>query len=177
MSHSSLSDKIHSVSPVVETEHDRIAQLDELKMDLAAIVADTRRIVASRLAQADLGARAAATSGAVIARDTIRSHPIASITVAAIIGAGIAVALTPAAKKRSSWATWAPAALSPAHLQEMLSDGQRSVAQSSAVASIGSRLERMLDSISSIDPNASLTPAIEKAGVWLNSMRNALTKN
>lgn len=168
----SLSDQIHQIPAAGDTGEDRMAQLDELRRDLAAVVADAKRFAEVRVAQAE----AAANDGLDIARDTIRAHPMAAIAVATLLGAAVAVALTPASRKTSNWDKWVPGGLTTAHVQDMIANAQRSVSQSAAGSSMASALERVVESVSSIDPNTSLTPALEKAGAWLSALRNTWTK-
>ncbi len=143
--------------------------LVELRRDLSVIVAELTKVVEERSAQA----KAVADQGLDAARETIRTHPIAAIAVATLLGAGVAVALTSVPRTTrapSRFADWAPAT-SRAELVHMAEGMQRSVSQSSTLASLASAFERVVEQISTIDPKSSLTPALEKAGTWLNTLR------
>jgi hypothetical protein len=148
------------------------AVLEELRRDLGVIVAELTKVVEERAAQA----KALADEGLEVARDTIRTHPMAAITVAALMGAAVAIAFTSAPRAprvTSRLANWSPPT-SRADLLHMADGMHRSVAQSSTLSSLATAFERVVEQISTIDPKASLSPALEKAGSWLNSLRTAM---
>lgn len=149
---------------------DRAAQLAEVKADLAALVADVKKVVEARASQVKHATIEGAETGAEFARDKIRAHPIPAIAIAAIVGAAIAVALTPAPhrSRTARLGDWSPD-ITRASLGDMAQGLPRSA--SSNGASLLSAFERVVDSVSTIDPKSSLTPTLEKAGAWLNSMR------
>ena len=143
--------------------------LVELRKDLAAIVADLTKVVEHRAAQAKAGA----AGGIDAAASMIRSHPVASVAVAVLLGAGVAVAILPSSRpsRRSSLARdWALPAM-PAAFVQTVRDLPSSVASSSTLSSLASAFERVVEHIATVDPKSSLTPALEKAGVWLNGFR------
>ena len=154
-------------------DDDRVAKLAEIRAELTSLVADVTKLVESRATQVKDAAIQGAEAGIDVARDTIRSHPIPAIAIAAVLGAAIAVALVPTSRhSRSSRLTdWAPD-LSRAHLGEMAQGLQRSA--SSTGSSLLSAFERVVDSVSTIDPKTSLTPTIEKAAAWLSSIRGSI---
>ena len=148
------------------------AVLEELRRDLSVIVADLAKVVEDRSAQA----KAVADEGLEAARDTIRTHPIAAIVMAVLLGAAVAVAITApprASRATSRLADWAPPT-SRADLMHLAEGLHRSVAQSSTLASLATAFERVVEQISTIDPKSSLSPALEKAGTWLNSLRTTM---
>ncbi len=153
------------------TGPDRSAQLAELRKDLSILVADVKKVADARVVQV----RDAATEGVSATRDIIRSYPVASVAVATIIGAAAAIIILPASQARptSRFRAWMPD-ITQADLREMAHGLQRTAAQNLNGPSLLSTFERVVDSVSSIDPKATLTPAIEKAGTWLSSMREAL---
>jgi hypothetical protein len=174
---SSLSDQIHSIPSISGTDQDRMLQIEALRRDLAAVVDDAKRIVASQVAQAGATVEHVANDSVDVVRETIRAHPMAAIAAAVVVGAALAVVLTPAApRKMASRGGWVPSALTATHVQEMISNAQSSAVNSTAGSSLASALERVVESVSSIDPKASLTPALEKAGAWLGSLRSAWMK-
>ena len=156
-----------------DTTDDRSARLAEVRADLAALVAEVKRVAEARASQVKDAAIDSAEAGVDYARDTIRSHPIPAIAIAAVVGAAIAVALTPAVQKpRLRMVDWAPD-ITRANLGEMAQGIQRSA--SSTGSSLLSAFERVVDSVSTIDPKSSLTPTLEKAGAWLSSLRATMS--
>lgn len=156
-----------------DTTDDRSARLAEVRADLVTLVADVKRVVEARASQVKDAAIDGAEAGVDFARDTIRSHPIPAIAIAAVVGAAIAVALTPAVQKpRSRLPDWAPD-ITRTNLGEMAQGLQRSA--SSTGSSLLSAFERVVDSVSTIDPKSSLTPTLEKAGAWLSSLRATMS--
>ena len=149
------------------------AVLAELRKDLGVIVADLAKVVEERVAQAKAAAIEGMDQGLEAARSTIRTHPVSAIAVAALLGAGLAVALTSAAqptRDASRLATWSPPTSRDEFMQRARSM-QSSVSQSSTLSSLVSAFERVVESVSTIDPKSSLTPALEKAGTWLSGLR------
>jgi len=146
--------------------------LAELRRDLSVIVAELTKVVEERSAQAKL----AADQGLVAARGTIRTHPIASITVAALLGAGVAIAFASVPRSprtASRLADWAPPTLR-AELMRLAEGMQKSASQSSTLSSLASAFERVVENVSAFDSKTSLAPALEKAGTWLSSMRASM---
>lgn len=144
----------------------------ELRKDLAAVVADLTKIVEHRAAQAKAGAEA----GIDTASTMIRSHPVASVAVAVLLGAGVAVAVLPSSRpsRRTLRAhDWALPAM-PAAFAQTVRDLPSSVANSSTLASLASAFERVVEHIATVDPKSSLTPALQKAGSWLTELRGAM---
>jgi len=143
----------------------------ELRKDLAAVVADLSRIVAQRAAQAKAGA----TDGIDAANTMIRSHPVASVAAAALLGAGLAAVVLPSARppRRALRARDWPLPTMPAFVQTER-DLPSSVAGSSTFSSLASAFERVVEHIATVDPKSSLTPALEKAGTWLSTLRSTM---
>ncbi len=142
----------------------------ELRKDLAAVVADLTKIVEHRAAQAKAGAEA----GIDTASTMIRSHPVASVAVAVLLGAGVAVAVLPSSRRRTLQPRdWSLPAM-PAFVQTVR-DLPSSVASSSTLASLASAFERVVEHIATVDPKSSLTPALQKAGSWLTELRGAMS--
>jgi ElaB/YqjD/DUF883 family membrane-anchored ribosome-binding protein len=164
---------------------DHRQELEELRRDLAAIVTDTKAIVSARVTTATTSLASATGDGVACARDAIQKNPLAAVAIATLVGAGLAIALTPTARSSSRSMRvphWVPQSLSSAHLQEIAANLQRSASHAMNGAmhggltrpSIASALERVVDSVSSIDPKTSLAPALEKASAWMSSIRAAI---
>lgn len=151
-------------------DHD--AMIAALRVDLANVVADLKKIVEARASHAKDIAIEGAADGLDFARDTIRAHPMAAIAVTAALGAALAVALTSTPRRAlgARVADWIPD-VRRADLEGMTRGLQRSA--SSTGSSLLSAFERVVDSVSTIDPKSSLTPTLEKAAVWLSSLRGS----
>jgi ElaB/YqjD/DUF883 family membrane-anchored ribosome-binding protein len=148
------------------------ATLVELRNDLATLVAEVKQVVETRSARA----QEAAHVGLDATRDTIRSNPVASLAIATVIGAAAAMLLVPAkptTRRLSQLREWTPA-ITPADLHDIVRNLQQAASRSTSGTPLMSVFERVVDSVSSIDPKASLAPALEKAGAWLNSLRGTV---
>lgn len=147
----------------------------ELRKDLAAIVAEFAKVVEQRAAEAKAAAAAGMERALLETRLTIRSHPVAAAAVALLLGAGLALAVLPAlrpSRKARRLPDWSLPAIPAAYLQTAR-DLPHAISGSTAMASMASAFERLVEQISTIDPKASLTPALEKAGSWLTGLRTA----
>jgi ElaB/YqjD/DUF883 family membrane-anchored ribosome-binding protein len=146
--------------------------LAELRKDVAAIVGDLKTIVERRAAEAGQTVYLAAGE----TREVIRSHPLAAIGVAILLGAGLARLIVPARQARSPYAmpAWASLQQMPAHLMQTTREFPASVAHSNTFASLASTLERVVEQISTLDPKSQLSPALEKAGALWNGLRTSL---
>ena len=142
--------------------------LMELRKDLAAIVTDLAKVVEHRSAQA----RAGTAGGIDAASMLIRSHPVASVAVAVVLGAGVAVTVLPPRRtlRASDW----PLPGMPAAFVQTIRDLPSSVASSSTLSSLASAFERVVEQIAAVDPKSSLTPALERAGTWFNGLRTSM---
>lgn len=153
---------------------DRAAKLDQVRSELVELVADVKSVVEARAMQIKNSTVESSEAGADFARDTIRSHPLPAIAVAAIVGAAVAIALTPASRHSRSapLPAWAPDG-TRTNFGEMAQELQRTASTNGS--SLLSAFERVVDAVSTIDPKSSLTPTLEKAGAWLTSMRGFMS--
>ena len=169
------SDLTNSVGAMTGNTHDRSAEYAELRRELAMITSNVGIIIETRAAQAKQLATDAAEASLETTRDTIRDYPVTSIAVATLLGAAIAIALSP--PRRPSLAArmgnYVPD-VTRADLNDMARQLQRSASHAVRGSSLSSAFERVVDSVSSIDPKSSLTPALEKAGAWLGSLRSSM---
>jgi hypothetical protein len=169
------SDKLTQMKSNRSPAHDRDdldATLAELRTDLASLVADVKQVVEARAARA----KDAAEIGLDAARGTIRSYPVASLAVATLVGAAAAIALTSGSRQSRQTTRvgdWAQG-IARADLQEMFGNLNRSATRMTTGTPLISAFERVVDTVSSMDPKASLTPALEKAGAWLSSLRGSI---
>jgi len=144
----------------------------ELRRDLAAIVGDLSRVVAQRAAQAKAGA----TDGIGAVSTMIRSHPVSSVAAAALLGAGVAAVVLPSSRPSRHTLharDWSLPTMPAAFLQT-IRDLPSAVSGSSTLSSLASALERVVEHIATVDPKSSLTPALEKAGTWLSTLRSTM---
>ena len=159
--------------PVINDRDDPDATLAELRKDLASLVADVKLVVEERAA----AAKNAADMGLDAARDTIRTYPVSSMAIATLVGVAAAVALTAGTRRPRSLSArigeWAPG-ITRSDLQEMASNLQRSASRITPGVPLMSAFERVVDTVTSMDPKATLTPALEKAGVWFNALRGTI---
>lgn len=128
-----------------------------------------------RAAQAKRATIAGVQDGLDATRDVVRSHPAAAMTVALLAGAAVALIVMPASRRHgrvARLAEWLPSSRS--EVATIANNLNSRVAKSSAMSSLASAFERVVDSVTSIDANSSLTPAIKRAGTWLNSLRASI---
>lgn len=161
----------HQSSGAANKDHDdRAARLAAVRSDLVALVADVKRVVEAKASNVKNSAIDGAEAGVDFSRNTIRAYPIPAVAMAAVVGAVMAMALTPAARQQRPvrLGHWA-AGNTRANLEEM-AQGVHQTASSTGT-SLLSAFERVVESVSKIDPKSSLTPTLEKAATWLNSLR------
>jgi ElaB/YqjD/DUF883 family membrane-anchored ribosome-binding protein len=146
----------------------------ELRQDLAAIVADLTKVVEHRAAQA----KASAAEGAEAASHMIRAHPVAAVSVAVLLGAALAVALLPSSRpspRRLGATNWSmPSMPNFVHAVQSIPSTVANVANSSAMASLGSVLERVIEQVAALDPKSPLPPTLAKAGKWFKDFRSTI---
>lgn len=159
---------------VINDRDDPDATLAELRRDLASLVSDVKLVVAARA----VAAKDTAELGLDATRGTIRAYPISSMAIATLIGVTAAVVLTSGARRPRSLATrisdWSPG-ITRHDLHEMVGNVQRSASKITSGTPLMSAFERVVDTVSSLDTKATLTPALEKAGAWLNTLRGNIT--
>jgi len=149
--------------------------LAELRRDLAAVVADLKREVEAR--GADAGAIAQQGVGAT--REIIVRHPVVAIGTALLLGAGLGLLVMPPRPVRSRSARaydWAASAV-PAGFSNAIAQLPPAYTRVPDLSMLGSTLERVIEAVSSVDPGASIPPALQKAGEWLRSARAAIGKS
>jgi ElaB/YqjD/DUF883 family membrane-anchored ribosome-binding protein len=149
---------------------DEASTLAELRATVNEIASELSDVAEKRTR----AAREHAEAGAQALRGTIRSQPVIAMGVAAVAGALLAVMVVPRSRpspsSRDSWAGWTPSMpVSRADLYDVADSIQRSVSRAASAAQsipVSSSLERFVDAISRVEPNASLNSALEKAGGW-----------
>jgi ElaB/YqjD/DUF883 family membrane-anchored ribosome-binding protein len=151
------------------------ATLAELRARVNEIAKDLSDVAEKRTR----AARQQVEAGAETVRGTIRSQPVVSMGVAAVAGALLAVLVVPrsrSSRTRDGWAAWAPSMpVSRADLYDVADSLQRSVSRAAHAAQsvpVSSSLERFVDAISRVEPNASLNSALEKAGGWFRKAQD-----
>lgn len=148
---------------------DLSGMVEDARTELAAVVAEMKRIIGERAALAKEGAEAAGD----MARDTIRTYPVASIAASAALGAVIAIALTATRTPSRPRIASSLRDLSTADMSDWSKQMQRSA--TSTGSSLLSSLEKVVESVSTIDPKSSLAPTIEKAAGWLGSLKDSIS--
>jgi hypothetical protein len=169
-------DRSNSVGAPISNNLDATADLVVLRQDLALLVGDVARLVEARAAQAKACATDSVTAGLDASRSTIRAYPVTSIAVATVIGAAVAIMITSQPRRPNLSARLGHMVpdITRADLGEMVHHLQRSASTAAHGSGLASAFERVVDSVSSIDAKSSLTPALEKAGAWLSSLRTSV---
>jgi ElaB/YqjD/DUF883 family membrane-anchored ribosome-binding protein len=146
----------------VEQGDDQIAMLSELK----DVLTETAHVLQRRAEQASAKASAAASA-----------HPWATVTLAAGLGALAAFALLPRRKRAERTWPYQPdlANLDISRFAAPLESRMRQLqANLPSAEPLTSRLERVLDSISKIDPAVVSMPSFGRAREWLQSVYSNL---
>jgi ElaB/YqjD/DUF883 family membrane-anchored ribosome-binding protein len=167
------------VSPVQEVRKDAPSSssndwtLDELRTSVASIAEDLKKVVEAR----GQAAKEQAQDGVKALRKSIRKQPGLAMAIATAAGAALVVIAVPRFGRRpaSRWDKWVPAmpSITRADLHEFADSVQRSAMRAANSVPLTSSLERLVDAVSKVEPSASLTSAIEKAGNWIQKMRTA----
>jgi ElaB/YqjD/DUF883 family membrane-anchored ribosome-binding protein len=146
--------------------------LDHLRESVADIASDLKKVVDARARAVQDNAQ----DGVKALRKSIRKQPTAAMAIAAGAGALLAVLLVPRFGRRpaSRWQAWMPAMpVTRADLYDFADSMQRSALRAANSVPLTSSLERLVDAMSKVEPNASFASAVEKAGNWLQSLRSA----
>jgi ElaB/YqjD/DUF883 family membrane-anchored ribosome-binding protein len=171
------------VSPVQEVRKNAHSAsdewtLDQLRESVAGIASDLKKVVEARAHAAQENAQ----EGVRVLRKNIRKQPAAAMAIAAGAGAVLAVLLVPRFGRRpvpSRWQTWMPTmpssmpSVTRADLYDFADRMQRSAVRTANSIPLTATLERLVDAVSKVEPNASLTAAVEKAGTWFQKLRSA----
>ncbi len=143
--------------------------LAELRKSVAAIADELAKIAEVR----SRAAKEQAQAGTKALRSSIRRQPALAMAVATAAGALLAIIAVPGSRRRtpaSRWDGWTPS-VSRADLYDFADSICRSAVRSANSVPLASSLERMLDAVSKVEPNASRTSAIEKARTWIQKLR------
>jgi hypothetical protein len=153
---------IHDAKPI---DQSRISELrGELSL-LTDIIAD---MTANRLAQAEK----VAADGTAALRSHIENRPWAAIGIAAAAGALLAVVTIPKSSRGFRYND-----ASSYNADDIAASVRRAAARVDTQP-ITSRLERLVDSIGSIDPSVlTSSPAYDTAKTWLNAIASGLRKS
>jgi ElaB/YqjD/DUF883 family membrane-anchored ribosome-binding protein len=156
----------NGVDDAKSNNHSRISELRVEFADLAQSVSD---IAALRVAQAEQ----LAVEGTATLRSNIEARPFAAVGIAAAAGALLAVAVVP---RKSRGFRYNDSASYNAN--DIEATVRRAISRGVDTQPITTRLERLVDSISSIDPSAlTSSPAYDTAKTWLQAAVNSLRKN
>lgn len=155
------------------TKNPDASTIAELRKSVSAIGDELSAVVDRRSRALKEGTQAGANS----LRRTIRRQPVVAIGVATLAGALLALLVVPRGSRgraASRWDGWVPH-VSRAELYEVADSLQRSVARAANAAPFASSFERLVDSLTKIEPKESLSETIQKAGSWLQRMRSPTT--
>ena len=145
-------------------DHSRISELRDAFAILAQSVSD---MTALRVAQAER----LAADGTASLRSNIEARPFAALGLAAAAGALLAVAVVPKKSRAFRYND------SSTYNADDIAASVRRAAARVDTQPIMSRLERMIDSISSIDPSIlTSSPAYDTAKTWLHTLATGLRK-
>jgi ElaB/YqjD/DUF883 family membrane-anchored ribosome-binding protein len=139
--------------------------LAELRKSIAAIAHDLAKVAEVR----SRAAKKQAQAGAEALSDNIRHQPALAMAVATAAGALLAIVAVPSSRRRAPASRW----VTRADLYDFADSIHRSAARAANSVPLASSLERVVDAVSKVEPNASLTSAIEKAGTWIQKLRSA----
>jgi ElaB/YqjD/DUF883 family membrane-anchored ribosome-binding protein len=147
--------------------------LEEMRERVALIADDLKKVVAAR----SDAAKDTAQDGAKALRKGIRQQPALAMGLATAAGALLAVIAVPRFGRRARparWEAWMPAtpSITRADLYDFANNMRHSAMRAANSAPLTSSLERLVDAVSKIEPSASLTTAIEKAGGWIQKLRS-----
>ena len=148
----------------------RASQLAELRAELATIATEFGKLVEARSAKAKEFVIDEATAGMNATRSAIRAQPMASLAIALVIGAAMAVLIVPkgASRRPTRNRDWSFDA-TRAELNGALDRARHAMPDVNS-RSLMSSLERMVDSLSSIDAKSALMPTWEKIAPWFQSL-------
>jgi ElaB/YqjD/DUF883 family membrane-anchored ribosome-binding protein len=147
--------------------------LEEMRERVAVIADDLKKVVAAR----SEAAKETAQDGVKALRKGIRQQPALAMGLATVAGAVLAVIAVPRFGRRarpSRWDAWMPAmpSVTRADLYDFANTMQHSAMRAANSVPLTSSLERLVDAVSKVEPSASLTSAIEKAGGWFQKLRS-----
>ncbi len=152
----------HEVKPTADQ-----SRISELREELSVLTDTIASLTAKRLAQVEK----LASDGTATLRSNIETQPWVSVGIAAAAGALLAVLIVPKSSRGFRYND-----LASYNTDDIVASARRAAARVDTQP-ITSRLERLVDSISSIDP-AVLTssPAYDTAKTWLTTIANGLRK-
>ncbi len=154
----------NGINDTKSIDHTRIAELREELSDLTDTIAN---LTAKRLAQVEK----LASDGTATLRSSIETQPWASMGIAAAAGALLAVAIVPKSSRGFRYNNAASY-----NIDDIVASARRAAARVDTQP-ITSRLERLVDSISSIDPAAvTSSPAYDAVKTWLGTIATGLRK-
>jgi hypothetical protein len=152
---------IHEGKPIDQS------RISELRGELSILTDTIADMTAKRLAQVEK----LASEGTATLRSNIETRPWAAMGIAAAAGALLAVVTTPKSSRGFRYND------APSYNADDIAASVRRAAARVDIQPITSRLERLIDSISSIDPSVlTSSPAYDTAKTWLHSIATGLRK-
>lgn len=145
-------------------DHTRIAELRDELSELTDLISS---LTAKRLAQVEK----LASDGTAALRSNIETQPWASMAIAAAAGALLAVAIVPKSSRGFRYYNAATY-----NVDDIVASARRAAARVDTQP-MTSRLERLVDSISSIDPAVvTSSPAYDTVKTWLGTIANGFRR-
>jgi hypothetical protein len=144
-----------------------LSRISELREELSVLTETIASLTAKRVAQVEK----LASEGTATVRSSIETRPWTAMGIAVAAGALLAVITIP---KSSGGFRYNDAA---SYSADDIAASVRRAASRVNTQPLASRLERLVDSISNIDPSAlTSSPAYETVKTWLGTMANGLRK-
>lgn len=138
------------------------SEIEALREQISQLSIEVSRIVAGRVE----AAKRAAEAGAEYARGTVDEHPLTSLALAFGAGALIGLAIVPARRASFDWRT-PNLANARNDLADYTEKMKRSISSSATGRGFMSNLERVADTVSSVDAKATIGPVWNRFVSWL----------
>jgi ElaB/YqjD/DUF883 family membrane-anchored ribosome-binding protein len=148
-------------------KHTDVTRLSELRDELSLLSETIAGVAANRLAEVEQ----LASEGTANLRSSIETRPWAAMAIAGTVGALLAVMIIPKSSRGFRYNDTASY-----NVDDIAASVRRAAARVDTQP-ITSRLERLVDSISSIDPSAlTSSPAYDTVKTWVGTIANGLRK-
>ena len=142
-------------------------ETEVLREQLSALGAEVSRIAEERMSAAKLSAE----HGVTYARDVVEEYPLTSLALAFSAGAVIGLALVPSRRVSMDWRH-----ASVNSVRDDLGDYterlRRSIRSTAMGNGIVSNLERVADTVSSVDAKATIGPVWDRLVSWLEMAKD-----
>lgn len=137
-------------------------EMAALRDQLSTLSSEVSRIAAERLA----AAKRATEAGAEYARETVNDYPLGSLALAFGAGALIGLAIVPPRRPIADWRHTSVNSVRD-ELADYTKQMKRSLRSSATGRGLISNLERVADTVSSVDAKATIGPVWNRIVSWL----------